>query len=58
LKKDVKLVELKFFPHGFLNYDFALLMPEASIATDIIVEEMEKVIGSSSSKDEIEKWFN
>jgi hypothetical protein len=39
------LIELKYFPHGFLNYDYNLLMPEAAIANKIIVEEMEKFIG-------------
>jgi len=35
---------LKFFPHGFLNYDYPLLMPEAGVATDVIVAEMQKII--------------
>jgi hypothetical protein len=47
LEKDVKLIELKYFPHGFLNYDFPLMMPEASVASDIIVKEMEKFISKS-----------
>ena len=43
LKKDVKLIELKYFPHGFLNYDYPLMMPEASFANDILIEEMKKI---------------
>jgi hypothetical protein len=46
LKTDVKLVELKHFPHGFLNYDFPMMMPEAEEAGNFFVEEMEKYINS------------
>ncbi len=38
MDKDAKLVELKYFPHGFLNYDHKLVFPEAAIANDIIIE--------------------
>lgn len=44
LGRDVKLTEFKYFPHGFLNYDFPLLMPEVAEANNIIIEEMEKFI--------------
>jgi hypothetical protein len=44
LKKDAKIIELKYFPHGFLNYDVPMMMPETSVATDIIVEEMTKIL--------------
>jgi hormone-sensitive lipase len=51
LNKDVKYIELKYFPHGFLNYDFPLMMPEASVGSEIIMEEMEKFI--NKKKDHI-----
>ena len=44
LNVDVTMKEIKYFPHGFLNYDIPNMMPESGIATDIIVEEMEKFI--------------
>ncbi len=44
LNKDIKVIELKYFPHGFLNYDYSLLMPEAAIANKIMAEEIEKFL--------------
>lgn len=44
LNKNVKLTELKYFPHGFLNYDYPLMMPEASVANEIMIEQMEEFI--------------
>lgn len=44
MDKDCKLFELKYFPHGFLNYDAPYMMPEASIANKIVIREMEKII--------------
>ena len=40
LNVDVQLIEMKFFPHGFLNYDYPFMMPEASVASDIVIEQM------------------
>jgi acetyl esterase/lipase len=48
LDKKCKLFELKYFPHGFLNYDVPHMMPEAKIGNDIIIEEMEKVFSSTN----------
>ncbi len=44
LEKNCKLFELKYFPHGFLNFDVPGMMPECKIGNDIIIEEMEKII--------------
>jgi hypothetical protein len=33
-----------YFPHGFLNYDFPMMFPEASIVIEKIAQEMEKYI--------------
>lgn len=44
LDKDVKLIEYKYFPHGFLSYDLPMMLPEASIVNDLIIEEMEKFL--------------
>jgi hypothetical protein len=38
------MIEFKYFPHGFLNYDFPLMMPEASVANEFIIEEIKKFI--------------
>ena len=50
LKKEVKLIEFKYFPHGFLNYDVPNMMPEAKIGNDVIIKEMEKVISGNNEK--------
>jgi hypothetical protein len=47
LKVDAKYTELKYFPHGFFNYDYPMMMPEASVATDIFIEEMKKILYDS-----------
>jgi len=39
-----KYVEFKYFPHGFLNFDTPILMPEVSKANEIIIEEMSNFI--------------
>ena len=44
LGKDVKYTEFKYFPHGYLNYDFPIMMQEVSKANDMIIQEMEKFI--------------
>jgi hypothetical protein len=44
LGKDAKLCEFKYFPHGFLSYDLPLLLPEASVANEYIVNEIEKFL--------------
>jgi hypothetical protein len=44
LEKDVKLVEFKYFPHGFLSYDLPMMLPEASVANDMLIKEMEKFL--------------
>ncbi len=40
------MIELKYFPHGFLNYDFPLMMPEASVGNDILIDEIKKCINN------------
>jgi len=44
LKKDVKLFEFEYFPHGFLNYDIPMMMPEAGVTNATIIAEMNKFI--------------
>ena len=44
LNKDVFFYEFKYFPHGFLNYDFKSLFPEMSLITETIGKEMEKYV--------------
>ena len=41
---DCKMEEYMYFPHGFLNYDFPMMFPEASIVIEKIAQEMEKYI--------------
>ena len=41
---DCELKEIKYFPHGFLNYDVPMMFPEASAVTQRIAEEMENFI--------------
>jgi hormone-sensitive lipase len=50
LNKNVSMMEFKYFPHGFLNYDIKLIMPEAAEINQIVLEEMNKFI-----KEEINK---
>ena len=42
LNKDAFFYEFKYFPHGYLNYDFKTLFPECSLITDRICKEIEK----------------
>ena len=44
LNKDVFFYEFKYFPHGFLNYDFKSLFPELSLITETISKEIEKFV--------------
>ena len=42
LNKDVYFYEFKYFPHGYLNYDFKMVFPELTLINDIIMKEIEK----------------
>jgi hormone-sensitive lipase len=44
LNKDIFFYEFKYFPHGYLNYDFKSLFPECSLITDKVIKEIEKYI--------------
>ena len=44
LNKDIKMIEFKYFPHGFLNYDIKMMMPEAAVINEMVIKEMEKFI--------------
>ena len=44
LNKDVFFYEFKYFPHGFLNYDFKNFFPECALITDTITKEIEKYV--------------
>ena len=50
LGKDVQFTEFKYFPHGYLNYDFPIMMEEVSKANDMIIEEMDKFITEPKKK--------
>ena len=39
---DCEYVEFKYFPHGFLTYDYSFLMPQADVCTKMISEDIEK----------------
>ena len=41
---DCKMEEYMYFPHGYLNYDFPMMLPDASIIIEKIAQEMEKYI--------------
>lgn len=41
LQKDVQMKEFKYFPHGFLSYDNQVMLSEASVANDIIIQDIE-----------------
>ena len=43
---DCELFEFKYFPYEFLNYDYSFIMPQASIYTEIISEEIEKYVSN------------
>ena len=42
LNKDIYFYEFKYFPHGYLNYDFKMVFPELTLINDIIMKEIEK----------------
>lgn len=44
LNKEAKMTELKYFPHGFLNYDVNMLMTNAALANDIAMKAMDSYI--------------
>jgi hormone-sensitive lipase len=46
LEKDVKLFEFKYFPHGFLSYDLPMMLPEASVANELVIDEIEKILSA------------
>lgn len=50
LNVDVKLKEIKYFPHAFLNYDYPVMVPEANIGNEIIVKEIEKLIKDNKTE--------
>ena len=43
---DCQLIEFSYFPHGFLNYDYSFIMPQASKCTEMICEDIENYINS------------
>lgn len=47
INKDLKIIELKYFPHGFLNYDKKSLFKEAKIGTKIFMDEIEPFLKTS-----------
>lgn len=46
---DCELIEFKYFPHGFLNYDYFFIMPQASRCTDMISEDIENYVNNTFS---------
>ena len=45
---DCELIEFKYFPHGFLNYDYSFIMPQASNCTEMIIEDINNSINNKS----------
>ena len=45
INKKCQLKEFKYFPHGFLNYDYPFIMPQSAKITDIISEDISKFLG-------------
>jgi hormone-sensitive lipase len=43
---DCQLIEFKYFPHGFLNYDYSFIMPQASKCTEMICEDINNFMDS------------
>ena len=39
-----QLFEFKYFPHGFLNYDYSFIMPQASQGTEMISDDINNFI--------------
>jgi len=44
LNKDVYFHEFKYFPHGYLSYDFKMVFPELTLINDIIMKEIAKFV--------------
>jgi len=44
LKKEVKLTEYTYFPHGFMNFDTNMMMPEVTVITEKIANDFENFI--------------
>jgi len=44
LNKDIYFYEFKYFPHGYLSYDFKMVFPEMTLINDMIMKEIEKFI--------------
>ena len=43
---DCQYVEYKYFPHGFLTYDFPFVMPQAGECVNVICEDIENYINA------------
>lgn len=41
LKIDAKMREYVYFPHGFMNFDTSMMMPEVNIITEQIAKDFE-----------------
>ena len=41
---DCHLIEFSYFPHGFLNYDYSFIMPQASKCTEMICDDINNYI--------------
>ena len=44
---DCELIEFKYFPHGFLSYDYSFIMPQADECTKRISEDIEKYVNEN-----------
>ena len=45
-KVDCEYVEFKYFPHGFLTYDFPFVMPQAQEGVKMICEDIENYVNA------------
>ena len=49
-KVDCEYVEFKYFPHGFLSYDYSFVMPQAEECLKIICEDIENYVNGDLIK--------
>ena len=49
-KVDCEYVEFKYFPHGFLSYDYSFVMPQAEECLKIICEDIENYVNDDLIK--------
>ena len=46
---DCELKEIKYFPHGFLNYDIFMMLTEAGIVNEMIINDINNFLNKNSN---------